>query len=90
MTVRRIYALRRNNFPRTIAEILNKDGIGWKDGTPWTAARVYSVLRAPVYVGYRYDNWDEVWTKGAWEAIVTVEEYARVNENAPPAHGDGP
>lgn len=90
MTVRRIYALRRNNLPRAIAEILNKDGIGWKDGTPWTTSRVYATLRAPVYAGYRYDPWEEKWIKGAWEAIVTIEEYARVNKNAPPAHGDGP
>lgn len=89
MTVRRIYALRRNSPPRRIAEILNADGIGWKDGTPWTPSRIYGILHTPVYIGYRYDPWEKVWTKGAWEAIVTIEEYAKVNDKAPPANGDG-
>lgn len=90
VTVRRIYALRTiEKKPRTIAEILNADGIGWKDGTPWTVSRVYAVLRSPTYIGYRYDAWNDIWTRGAWENIIAVEEYAKVNERTPPANGDG-
>ena len=86
-----MYALRAGGAsPRRIAEILTEEGTPWKDGTPWTEARAYQALRAPVYIGYRYDSWNDQWTRGAWEPIVSAEDYARINERSPPTHADGP
>lgn len=90
MTVRRIYTLRTaGNSARRITEILNAEGISWKDGTRWTVSRVSAALHAPVYIGYRYDPYYNVWTKGKWEPIVTIEQYAEINGRTPPADGDG-
>lgn len=86
-----MYALRADGAsPRRIAEILTEEGTAWKDGTPWTEARAYQALRAPVYIGYRYDSWNDEWIRGAWEPIIRAEDYARINKKSPPVHADGP
>lgn len=51
---------------------------------------MYRLLRQPAYIGYRYDGYFNRWTRGKWEPIAAVEDYARINGRSPPEDAEHP
>ena len=76
-TVRRIYRqYLTGKSMRLIAEELRADGVPTKRNKTWESSQVGVVLSSPFYCGW--DSWDGKLRRGNHPAIITIEEYNRV------------
>ena len=87
--VRRIFRLYLSGKGgKEIAKILNDEGIRTNTGNRWSAQRIYSILRNPVYVGdlvigmgpHSSENQKPLWLRNVHEPLVSREEFERVQE----------
>lgn len=69
---------------KEILASLNRNGILWKDGTPWTESRVYRVVTSEVYLGYRRDYFSNEWKRGEWEPIISPDLFHAVRGDSVP------
>ena len=87
--VKRIFSLcLSGKGGKEIANILNEEGILTNTGKRWSAQRIYSILRNPIYVGdlvlgmgpHSSENQKPLWLKGVHEPLVSREDFERVQE----------
>ena len=87
--IRRIFSLYLSGKGgREIARILNEEGVLTNTGKRWSAQRIYSILRNPVYVGdlvlgmspHSSENQTPLWLKDVHEPLVARGDFEKVQE----------
>ena len=87
--IRRIFSLYLSGKGgKEIASILNGEGVLTNTGKRWSAQRIYSILRNPIYVGdlvlgmspHSSENQKPLWLKGVHEPLVSREDFERAQE----------
>ena len=76
--VRMMYDMRiRGSTLKDISDFLNSEGIPTKKGARWSPQTVSSILKNPLYAGYR--SWNGILRKGSHEPVLPKEKFESLN-----------